>query len=209
MLTQLQLTQRMALLMFVSVMRHTESSVKFWLITNFLSPSFKEFLPEMAKEYGFDYELVTYQWPHWLRGQKEKQRFIWGYKASPLRASAFPAWTTCDWVLTARAVFQILFLDVLFPLDLERVIFVDSDQIVRADMKELVDLDLQGAPYGQSAPRPAARHDPSTDACNPSTPQGTPRWATRAPRWKASASGKRATGSRTSVRCHTTSRPCT
>lgn len=72
----------MALLMFVSVMRHTQSTVKFWLITNFLSPAFKEFLPEMAKEYGFDYELVTYQWPHWLRGQKEKQRFIWGYKVS-------------------------------------------------------------------------------------------------------------------------------
>lgn len=29
-------------------------------------------------EYGFDYELVTYKWPHWLRGQTEKQRTIWG-----------------------------------------------------------------------------------------------------------------------------------
>lgn len=76
----------------------------------------------MAKEYGFEYELVTYKWPHWLRAQKEKQREIWGYK--------------------------ILFLDVLFPLDLDKVIFVDADQIVRTDMKELVDLDLQGAPYG-------------------------------------------------------------
>ena len=74
--------QRMALLMFVSVMRHTQSTVKFWLITNFLSPASKEFLPQMAREYEFDYELVTYQWPHWLRGQKEKQRFIWGYKVS-------------------------------------------------------------------------------------------------------------------------------
>jgi len=43
--------------------------------------------------------------------------------------------------------YKILFLDVLFPLELERVIFVDSDQIVRADLKELVNLDLQGAPY--------------------------------------------------------------
>ena len=40
-----------------------------------------------------------------------------------------------------------LFLDVLFPLELERVTFVDSDQIVRTDMKQLIELDLQGAPY--------------------------------------------------------------
>jgi hypothetical protein len=33
-------------------------------------------------------------------------------------------------------------------MDLKKVIFVDADQIVRADMKELVDLDLHGAPYG-------------------------------------------------------------
>ncbi|BGP08072.1 killer toxin resistant protein [Rhodotorula toruloides] len=115
------LYERMALLMVVSVLRHTKSSVKFWFIQNFLSPSFKAFIPHMAREYGFDYELATYKWPHWLRAQKEKQRTIWGYK--------------------------ILFLDVLFPLELDRVIFVDSDQIVRADLKELVDLDLHGAPY--------------------------------------------------------------
>lgn len=106
----------------LSVMKHTNHTVKFWFIENFLSPSFKDFIPHMAKEYGFEYELITYKWPHWLRGQKEKQREIWGYK--------------------------ILFLDVLFPLDLDKVIFVDADQIVRTDLKELVDLDLQGAPYG-------------------------------------------------------------
>ena len=65
---------------------------------------------------------MTYKWPSWLRAQKEKQRIIWAYK--------------------------ILFLDVLFPMDLKKVIFVDADQIVRADLKELVDLDLHGAPYG-------------------------------------------------------------
>lgn len=64
---------------------------------------------------------MTYKWPSWLRAQKEKQRIIWAYK--------------------------ILFLDVLFPMDLKKVIFVDADQIVRADLKELVDLDLHGAPY--------------------------------------------------------------
>ncbi|CAH1763728.1 8418_t:CDS:10 [Entrophospora sp. SA101] len=116
------LYERFLSIMILSVLRHTKSHVKFWFIENFLSPSFKDFIPHMAKEYNFDYELVTYKWPHWLRAQKEKQRTIWGYK--------------------------ILFLDVLFPLDLDKVIFVDADQIVRTDLKELIDMDLKGAPYG-------------------------------------------------------------
>lgn len=116
------LYERMLNIMMVSVMKHTSHTVKFWFIEQFLSPSFKAFLPTLAEEYGFRYEMVTYKWPHWLRGQKEKQREIWGYK--------------------------ILFLDVLFPLDLDKVIFVDADQIVRTDMYELVQYDLKGAPYG-------------------------------------------------------------
>jgi len=116
------LYERMLNIMMVSVMKNTKRTVKFWFIEQFLSPSFKEFLPQIAAEYGFKYELVTFKWPHWLRAQTEKQREIWGYK--------------------------ILFLDVLFPLSLSKVIFVDADQIVRTDMMELVNLDLQGAPYG-------------------------------------------------------------
>lgn len=116
------LYERMLNIMMVSVMRHTKHTVKFWFIEQFLSPSFRAFLPYLAEEYGFSYEMVTYKWPHWLRGQREKQREIWGYK--------------------------ILFLDVLFPLSLDKVIFVDADQIVRTDMHDLVTHDLEGAPYG-------------------------------------------------------------
>ncbi|OAA64659.1 udp-glucose:glycoprotein [Niveomyces insectorum RCEF 264] len=116
------LYERMLNIMMVSVMRHTNHTVKFWFIEQFLSPSFKNFIPTLAAAYGFQYEMVTYKWPHWLRQQKEKQREIWGYK--------------------------ILFLDVLFPLSLDKVIFVDADQIVRTDMYDLVELDLHGAPYG-------------------------------------------------------------
>ncbi|KFZ10625.1 hypothetical protein V501_05095 [Pseudogymnoascus sp. VKM F-4519 (FW-2642)] len=116
------LYERMLNIMMVSVMKHTNHTVKFWFIEQFLSPSFKQSIPSLAAAYGFDYEMVTYKWPHWLRAQSEKQREIWGYK--------------------------ILFLDVLFPLSLDKVIFVDADQIVRTDMRELVDIDLQGAPYG-------------------------------------------------------------
>lgn len=116
------LYERMLNIMMVSVMRHTTHTVKFWFIEQFLSPSFKSSVPLLAAYYNFDYEMVTYKWPHWLRAQKEKQREIWGYK--------------------------ILFLDVLFPLSLDKVIFVDADQIVRTDMYELVTHDLKGAPYG-------------------------------------------------------------
>ncbi|KAI8096232.1 UDP-glucose:glycoprotein glucosyltransferase-domain-containing protein [Halteromyces radiatus] len=126
------LYERFLAIMMASVMEHTNSTVKFWFIENFLSPSFKDFVPELSKRYGFDYEMVTYKWPSWLNAQSEKQRTIWGYK--------------------------ILFLDVLFPLDLEKVIFVDADQIVRTDLKELVDLDLHGAPYGYT-PFCSDRHE--------------------------------------------------
>lgn len=59
---------------------------------------------------------------HRLTQQTEKQRIIWGYK--------------------------ILFLDVLFPLEVKKIIYIDADQILRADLKELWDIDLQGKPYG-------------------------------------------------------------
>ncbi|XP_047456702.1 UDP-glucose:glycoprotein glucosyltransferase 2 isoform X3 [Mugil cephalus] len=116
------LYERFLRIMMLSVLRHTKTPVKFWFLKNYLSPSFKETISYMAESYGFQYELVQYKWPRWLHQQTEKQRIIWGYK--------------------------ILFLDVLFPLAVDKIIFVDADQIVRADLKELRDLDLEGAPYG-------------------------------------------------------------
>ncbi|XP_036965883.1 UDP-glucose:glycoprotein glucosyltransferase 2 isoform X1 [Acanthopagrus latus] len=116
------LYERFLRIMMLSVLRHTNTPVKFWFLKNYLSPSFKETISHMAEAYGFQYELVQYKWPRWLHQQTEKQRIIWGYK--------------------------ILFLDVLFPLAVDKIIFVDADQIVRADLKELRDLDLEGAPYG-------------------------------------------------------------
>ncbi|XP_028131393.1 UDP-glucose:glycoprotein glucosyltransferase [Diabrotica virgifera virgifera] len=116
------LYERFLRIMMLSVLKHTKRPVKFWFLKNYLSPQVKDFLPYMAKEYGFEYELVQYKWPRWLHQQTEKQRIIWGYK--------------------------ILFLDVLFPLDVKKIIFVDADQVVRADLKELQELDLGGAPYG-------------------------------------------------------------
>lgn len=115
------LYERLLRIMMVSLLKHTKSPVKFWFLKNYLSPQFTDFLPHMASEYNFQYELVQYKWPRWLHQQTEKQRTIWGYK--------------------------ILFLDVLFPLNVRKIIFVDADAIVRTDIKELYDMDLGGAPY--------------------------------------------------------------
>lgn len=116
------LYERFLRIMMLSVLKNTKTPVKFWFLKNYLSPTFKEFIPHMAERYGFQYELVQYKWPRWLHQQTEKQRIIWGYK--------------------------ILFLDVLFPLAVDKILFVDADQIVRTDLKELRDFDLEGAPYG-------------------------------------------------------------
>lgn len=116
---------------FLRIMMHTvmrtssdvhganTTRIKFWLIENFLSPQFKELVPLLAEHYGFDVGFVTYRWPWWLNKQTEKQRTIWAYK--------------------------ILFLDVLFPLNVDRVIFVDADQIVQADLHELYNMNIGAA----------------------------------------------------------------
>ncbi|KAL4351246.1 hypothetical protein GQ457_06G002620 [Hibiscus cannabinus] len=115
------LYERFLKIMILSVLKNTNRPVKFWFIKNYLSPQFKDVIPHMAQEYGFDYELITYKWPTWLQKQTEKQRIIWAYK--------------------------ILFLDVIFPISLEKVIFVDADQVVRADIGELYDMDIKGRPF--------------------------------------------------------------
>ncbi|KAG8347813.1 putative UDP glucose Glycoprotein Glucosyltransferase [Trypanosoma vivax] len=111
--------------------------IKFWLIENFLSPHFKEHVMLLAKHYGFEVGFVTYRWPWWLHKQTEKQRTIWAYK--------------------------ILFLDVLFPLEVDRIIFVDADQIVRGDLHELYNMDIGNAPMAYT---PFCREYPNTATTN-------------------------------------------
>jgi len=67
---------------------------------------------------------VQYQWPTWLHKQTNKQRIIWGYK--------------------------ILFLDVMFPLQLKKIIYIDADQVVNADVAELWDMSLGRAAVGMT-----------------------------------------------------------
>jgi len=116
------LYERFMRMMMVSVRRHTTAKLVFWALKNYASPQFIESVPAMEEKYNIEIKFVQYKWPQWLRRQREKQRTMWGYK--------------------------ILFLDVLFPLNVDKIIFVDADQIVRTDMRELRDMDLEGNPYG-------------------------------------------------------------
>eukprot|EP01029_Cantina_marsupialis_P016711 TRINITY_DN37326_c1_g1_i4.p1 TRINITY_DN37326_c1_g1~~TRINITY_DN37326_c1_g1_i4.p1 ORF type:complete len:304 (+),score=97.76 TRINITY_DN37326_c1_g1_i4:123-1034(+) len=116
------LYERFLKIMMRSVFSQTIEPVTFWLIDNFFTPKFRADAVALGEHYGFNVRFVTYKWPSWLHQQSEKQRIIWGYK--------------------------ILFLDVLFPLSLRRVVYVDADQVVRADMNELMNLDLEGVYYG-------------------------------------------------------------
>lgn len=115
------LYERLAKIMMLSSIKNTNTTVKVWLFKNFLSPQFKRTLPLMCSLYNMEYELVTYRWPFWLRRQSEKQRTTWGYK--------------------------ILFLDVLFPLSLKRVIYIDADQTIRTNLRQLMTMDFGRAPY--------------------------------------------------------------
>jgi hypothetical protein len=156
----------MAFLMMVSVMRHTDSTVKFWFIQNFLSPSFKAFIPHLAQGASFLFShclLALTLTSRRVRLRLRARHLQMATLASTSEGEAanylglqdsFPRWLVPPSPLFHSSIFACLFIcakppssTVLFPLELERVIFVDSDQIVRTDLKELIDMDIKGAPY--------------------------------------------------------------
>lgn len=113
--------ERLQRIMMLSVIKHTKSLVKFWIFENFVSSQHRNLLNIISKKYNFEYEFISYKWPKWLPIETTQQRLVWGYK--------------------------ILFLDVIFPKNLKRVIYIDSDDVVRSDLSELMNLNLNSAPY--------------------------------------------------------------
>ena len=102
------LYERFLKIMMKSVSSGASKKVHFWLIENFLSPQFKDLVPELCSHYGYNVSYVSYKWPRWVWPQTEKQRIIWAYK--------------------------ILFLDVLFPLKVKKVgvaIICEADHLRR------------------------------------------------------------------------------
>ena len=64
--------------------------------------------------------------------------------------------------------YKILFLDVLFPLDVPRIIFLDADLVLRADVAELWEMDLQGKAYGYTPMGNSSRRRDCHSAAAPS-----------------------------------------
>ena len=115
------LYERLERIAMLSILKNTQSPVKFWILENFVSPQYRETLKSFSEKYHFEYQFCSYKWPRWMPQETARQRLFWGYK--------------------------ILFLDVMFPNNLRRVIYVDSDQIIRTDLRELMTMDFKGAPY--------------------------------------------------------------
>ena len=180
------------------VTKRTSMPVKFWLFENYLSPSFKTIAAAMAQEYRFEVGYVTYKWPEWLTQQTQKQRIIWGYK--------------------------ILFLDVLFPLSVKKVIYVDADQVSTLPSAPILALFLPFSPTSlPPSSSPALPHLsptplplPPSRCCGPTSrssgrwtsrasPTPTPPSAPRARRRWASSSGAGASGRTTCAAALTTS----
>jgi hypothetical protein len=117
-----RLYERLQRIMILSATRNTKSKLKFWLFEGFVSPQHRSDLSILAQKYNFEYELVWYKVPRFIPKEEAQQRVIWSYK--------------------------ILFLDVLFPVSVKKVIYIDSDDVVRADLLDLWNIDMGGAPYG-------------------------------------------------------------
>jgi len=123
------LYEKLLRVMMLSARRSTKCPLRFWFFDGFMSPDFKASMVQFAAALDVSFEFIAFKWPSWLRDSHgahfgirgDKQRLIWAHK--------------------------ILFLDVIFPLDLQRIIFLDADLTIRGDLLELYTMDLNGAPY--------------------------------------------------------------
>lgn len=111
--------------MMLSAVKNTKHKLVFWLIDSLVSPDLRRSLDVLCQKYHFEVRFVHYKWPSWLNKQTSRMRTVWAYK--------------------------ILFLDVLFPLDLDRILFVDADQVIRSDLYDLYSIDMQDHVYGFTA----------------------------------------------------------
>lgn len=113
--------EQLLMIMMLSAVEHTSHKVTFWLIESLVSPQLRSNLSTLSSKYKFSVQYVHYKWPSWLNKQTSRMRTVWAYK--------------------------VLFLDVLFPLHLKRIIFVDADQVIRADLHDLYAMDIKDHVY--------------------------------------------------------------
>lgn len=168
-----QLYERLLKVMMQSVRKTTTAPLKFWLLADHASPAFRAAAPGLGAALGFEVEFVTYSWPPFVRRQSEKQRILWAYKILFLDVlfpvelqvreggTAFPCPSALPFLGLLRclslpfcAAFPcpsaLPFCKKLTPLlaVLQRIIFLDADLTIWADIRELWTADLHGAPYG-------------------------------------------------------------
>lgn len=116
------LYEHLSKIMMLSVLKSTMSRINFILLRNFLSSEYILDMGHFSAKYGCNITYVEYFWPNWLEKQFDKQRIIWGYK--------------------------ILFIDSIMPYDIDKVVYIDADAVVRGNLLNLVNIDLKGCPYG-------------------------------------------------------------
>ncbi|ELP85245.1 UDP-glucose glycoprotein:glucosyltransferase, putative [Entamoeba invadens IP1] len=109
--------ERTVKILMYSVKHKTSHPLRFWLVEDFLSPSGRKTLPEYAEKIGVKLNYVRFHWPYFMFKQVSKTRLIWAYK--------------------------MFFNDLMFPQNIHRIIFMDSDQVTRADAFELWSYDMK------------------------------------------------------------------
>ncbi|KAJ6233836.1 UDP-glucose:Glycoprotein Glucosyltransferase [Anaeramoeba flamelloides] len=119
-----KLEEKISKVMILSVLKNTNSQIKFWFLQDGLSPGFLTEIDKLSQEYHFEYETVIYKWPTWLDVPKYKNRIINGIK--------------------------ILFLDVLFPPHVNKLLILKPNQLIKTDIKELFNLDMKDSIFAMN-----------------------------------------------------------
>jgi UDP-glucose:glycoprotein glucosyltransferase len=114
------LTENLAMMTMSSVIRRASVPVEFWILARFETPSFAADAAKLAAGSNCPCHVVRYEWPHWVESLPERAR--------------------------ATSLSRLLFLDLMLPLDVERVISFEPGMVLRGDVAELLRLDMGGAP---------------------------------------------------------------
>lgn len=119
--------ERLIKIMSRSVMEGASRDVKvvFNFVANDLTPSFGKDMQALCAEWGCEYRALLYRWPSYLSTKQwRKHRTIWAEK--------------------------ILFLDTFFPEinKVSKILYVDADQVMRADPQQYFDYPLNGNVFG-------------------------------------------------------------
>lgn len=119
--------ERLIKIMSRSVMEGASRDVKvvFNFVANDLTPSFGKDMQALCAEWGCEYRALLYRWPSYLSTKQwRKHRTIWAEK--------------------------ILFLDTFFPEinKVSKILYVDADQVMRADPQQYFEYPLNGNVFG-------------------------------------------------------------